>query len=225
MEFPTLHRWDLTPVQAVALQRELAAQVDVSQPLGQLRTVAGCDISNNQRSNVLFSAVIVLKLPEFEVIETATAKVEVDFPYVPGLLSFREAPALLAAFGKLMTIPDVVVVDGQGIAHPRRMGIATHLGLWLNVPTVGCGKSRLAGRFDPPGPEPGDSSPMMDRGEQIGVALRTSRRGGPMFISPGHRIDMAGAVEVVQKTSNGYRLPEPTRMAHIAANEARIAGS
>jgi deoxyribonuclease V len=225
MDFPTLHRWDLTPAQAVALQNELAVRVDASRPLGRTRTVAGCDISNNQRSNTLFAAVIVLRMQDLEIIESVSASVDVMFPYVPGLLSFRECPPLLAAFARLKTIPDVVVVDGQGIAHPRRLGIASHLGLWLDIPTVGCGKSKLTGQFEPPGPEAGDSSPLVHRGEVIGVALRTTKRGGPVFVSPGHRIDLESAVRVIRETGKGYRLPEPRRLAHTAANEARMAGS
>jgi len=224
MNVPTLHRWDLSPAEAVALQLELAGRVDVARPLGAYRTVAGCDISHAQRSPVLFAAIVVLRMPDLEEVETVSARVEVNFPYVPGLLSFRECPPLLAAFAKLKTIPDVVVVDGQGIAHPRRLGIASHLGLWLNLPTVGCGKSRLAGKFEPPGPMPGDSSPLVHRGDVVGVALRTAKRGGPVFVSPGHKIDLASAVRVVRETGKGYRLPEPTRSAHVAANAARVAG-
>jgi deoxyribonuclease V len=222
--FRTLHRWDLTPVQTVALQRELASKVDVTLSLGRLRTVAGCDISYNKRSPDLYAAVVVFRLPELDVVEQVVAKEWVTFPYVPGLLSFREIPPLLAAFAKLETTPDVVMLDGQGIAHPRRVGLASHLGLWLNRPTVGCAKSRLIGMFDEPGPEAGDAAPLTDRDERIGTVLRTRARAKPVFVSPGHRIDMAGSVEVVRRTLSGYRMPVPTRLAHIAANAARIAG-
>ncbi|HEY2784438.1 MAG TPA: deoxyribonuclease V [Fimbriiglobus sp.] len=225
MTFATLHRWDVTPVQAVELQRKLASQVDVSRPLGRLRTVAGCDISYNMRSPILFAAVVVVRVPDLEVVELVAVKKEVSFPYVPGLLSFREAPPLLAAFGKLKTKPDAVMLDGQGLAHPRRFGLACHLGLWLDLPTVGCAKSRLVGEFVEPGIEAGDTSPLMDRGEKVGVMFRSRRKVKPVFISPGHRIDMAGAVEVVRRTLSGYRMPAPTRLAHIAANAARTAES
>ena len=224
MDVPTLHRWDLSPAAAVALQLKLASRVDVSRPLGPVRTVAGCDISHAQRSPILFAVVVVLRMPDLGVAETVTARVEVTFPYVPGLLSFRECPPLLAAFGKLKTMPDLVVVDGQGIAHPRRLGIASHLGLWLNVSTIGCGKSKLVGTFDPPGPEPGDSSLLIHRKEVVGVALRTAKRGGPVFVSPGHKIDLTCAVRIVREMGKGYRLPEPTRLAHVAANAARVVG-
>jgi deoxyribonuclease V len=214
----------LSPVEAVALQRELAARVDVSRPLGRLRIVAGCDVSYNKRSPVMYAAVVVVRVPGFEVVEQVVAKVEVSFPYVPGLLSFREIPPLLAAFATLKSKPDVVMLDGQGIAHPRRIGLASHLGLWLNRPTVGCAKSRLVGRFEEPGAETGDTAPLTDRGEQVGIVFRTRGLAKPVFVSPGHRIDFAGAVEVVKRTLSGYRMPVPTRLAHLAANVARAAG-
>jgi deoxyribonuclease V len=223
MDFSDLHRWDLSPVEAVALQRELAARVDVSRPLGRLRTVAGCDVSYNMRSPVMYAAVVVVRVPDFDVVEQVVAKVEVSFPYVPGLLSFREIPPLLAAFATLKTKPDVVMLDGQGVAHPRRIGLASHLGLWLNRPTVGCAKSRLIGRFEEPGAEAGDFASLTDRGERVGIVFRTRGRVKPVFVSPGHRIDFAGAVEVVKRTLSGYRMPVPTRLAHLAANVARAA--
>jgi deoxyribonuclease V len=223
MDVPTLHRWDVTPKEAVALQRELAARVDVARPLGRVRTVAGCDVSYNKRSPVLYAAVVVVRVPGFEVVEQVVATATVTFPYVPGLLSFREIPPLLAAFRRLTAKPDVVLLDGQGLAHPRRFGLACHLGLWLNRPTVGCAKSRLIGEYSEPGLDAGDASPLVDRGEQVGVVLRTRARVKPAFVSPGHRIDRAGAVEVVRKTLSGFRMPAPTRLAHVAANAARVA--
>lgn len=145
------------------------------------------------------------------------------FPYIPGLLSFREIPALIEAFRKLQTVPDVVLCDGQGIAHPRRLGIASHLGLWLPVPTVGCAKSRLCGKYEEPGPERGDRSELLDRGQLIGNVLRTRRGVAPLFVSPGHRCDLASAVDLVLATAPRYRLPQSARMAHDYVNQIRRA--
>lgn len=224
MTVPPLHSWSLTPAQAVALQRELVGRVDVTRPLGRVRTVAGCDVSYDKRSPELFAAVVVVAVPGFEVVERVVARATVTFPYVPGLLSFREIPPLLAAFRKLKCTPDVIVLDGQGRAHPRRFGLACHLGIWINRPTVGCAKSRLIGEFEEPGPEEGSTSPLVDRGEVVGTVYRTRTKVKPVFVSAGHRIDLAGAVEVVRRTRSGYRMPVPTRLAHIAANEARASG-
>ena len=219
-----LHSWELTPTEAVALQRELAGRVDVSQPLGRCELVAGCDISYNRRSATLYASVVVIRLPELELVERSMVSLDVKFPYVPGLLSFREAPPLLRAWERLECDPDVVMLDGQGVAHPRRFGVACHLGLWLDKPTVGCAKSRLVGEYTEPGTEAGDTSPLTIGTEQVGVVLRSARRANPVFVSAGHKIDLAGAEAVVRAMLSGYRHPIPTRLAHIAANEARTAG-
>ncbi len=142
---------------------------------------------------------------------------------MPGLLSFREAPILLEAFAQLKQRPDVVLCDGQGIAHPRRLGIASHLGLWLKLPTIGCGKTRLTGHAKEPGPAPGDLAPLKDRGEVIGDVVRTKARTKPMYISAGHLIDLPSAVRLVLEACRGYRQPEPTRQAHLKVNEIRRA--
>jgi deoxyribonuclease V len=223
VKFPTLHRWDLSQSEAVALQRELAARVHVATPLPleACRLVAGADVSYNRFSDVLHASVVVLSFPDLEVVETADVSTRVTFPYVPGLLSFREAPPLLAAFAQLASAPDAVLFDGQGTAHPRRLGIASHLGLWLEVPCVGCAKSRLTGRFVEPDPAAGSSSPLMDGKEQIGAVLRTKNRVNPLFVSPGHLIDLASSLRLTLACVRGYRLPEPTRRAHLRVNEQR----
>jgi deoxyribonuclease V len=219
-----LHDWNLTPTQAVALQRELAARVDTTTPLGAVDLIAGCDISYNRGSPLMYAAVVVIRASDLTLVESVVVSTEVTFPYVPGLLSFREAPPILAAWERLRCDPDAVMLDGQGIAHPRRLGLACHLGLWLNKPSIGCAKSRLVGTYEPPGPNPGDATPLMYKSEQVGTVLRTRGRAKPVFVSPGHKIDRAGAVSVVLATLSGYRQPVPTRLAHIAANEARTAG-
>jgi deoxyribonuclease V len=221
MDFPTLHSWSLSQADAVALQKRLAASVEVDTPLGDYELVAGADVSYDRFSPVLHAAVVVLRRGDWEVRDVAGAVGESDFPYVPGLLSFREAPVLLRAFAALRRRPDVVMIDGQGVAHPRCLGIASHVGLWLGLPTVGCAKSRLTGRHDEPGPEPGDRAPLVHRGEVVGAVLRTKARANPLYVSAGHRVDLAGSVRLVLESLRGYRLPEPTRQAHLHVNELR----
>jgi deoxyribonuclease V len=225
MRVRPLHSWAITAAQAVALQRTLAAQVEVDQPLPRCELIAGADVSYDRFSDVIFAGVVVLRLPDCSVIERRGAVVETHFPYVPGLLSFREAPALLEAFAKVRAEPDVIVLDGQGIAHPRRIGIASHLGLWLDRPCLGCAKSLLTGSFTPPEPTAGSTSPLMHKGERVGEVVRTRDGVAPVFVSPGHRIDCESAVRVVLESRKGYRLPEPTRQAHLYANELRREGA
>jgi deoxyribonuclease V len=221
MEFATLHSWDVDASEAVALQRSLAERVDVSTPLGPWQTVAAADVSYNKFSEWLYAAVVVVRAGTFEVIERVGLAGKATFPYIPGLLTFREAPVVLEAFRRLKARPDVVLCDGQGIAHPRRIGLASHLGLWLDLPTVGCAKSLFCGKYDEPGPERGDRSPLIDRGEVIGAVLRTRSRVSPVFVSPGHHCDLDGAIAVTLATSVKYRLPLPARMAHDYVNELR----
>lgn len=226
MKIRDLHRWDVTPPEAISLQRQFAGRIDATAPLGPVRTVAGADVSYNRYSPVFCACVVVLKAPEWTIVEERTAVVNSTFPYVPGLLSFREAPALLAAFRQLRRRPDLVMIDGQGCAHPRRIGVASHIGLWLDLPTVGCAKTRLTGTFDPPGPQAGDFAPLFDRDEVIGAVLRNKRDVAPLFVSVGHQIDLAGAVAAVRLTTRRHRLPEPTRLAHERVNafRRRLAG-
>jgi deoxyribonuclease V len=223
MEFANLHSWDLSPTEAVALQRSLAERVDVTTPLGPWQTVASADVSYNKRSAWHYAAVVVVRAGTFEPIERVSVVGEATFPYIPGLLSFREAPVLLEAFRKLKTRPDVVLCDGQGIAHPRRIGITCHLGLWLGIPTIGCAKSLLCGTYDEPGPEKGARSPLIHRDEVIGAVVRTRARVRPLYVSPGHLCDLESAVAVTLACTDKYRLPVPARMAHVYVNEMRRA--
>jgi len=220
---PIRHDWDLDPARARTLQAELAGAVDTATPLGPWRTLAAADVSFNRGGDTLYAAVVVVAAGTFEVIERVGLASPARFPYVPGLLSFREAPALIEAFDRLKARPDVVLCDGQGIAHPRRLGIASHLGLWLDLPTVGCAKSRLCGQYDEPGPDRGDRSPLVDKGEVVGTVLRTRDRVVPLFVSPGHRCDQEGAVDLVLATTTKLRLPIPARLAHEYVNEVRKA--
>jgi deoxyribonuclease V len=213
------HSWDLSPEAAVALQKELRREVVSDRPidLDAVRLVAGVDVS--VKENQSQAAIVVATYPGFEVVETVLARRPTPFPYIPGLLSFREGPVLEEAFERLQAEPDVFLFDGMGIAHPRRIGIASHMGLWLERPTIGCGKTLLTGRYRELGEEMGAAAPLVDRGETIGVALRTRTAKNPMFISPGHLADIPTAAELVLRCSPKFRLPEPIRLAHNAAGQ------
>jgi deoxyribonuclease V len=212
----------MNPSQAKALQIELAGSVETSTPIAGYETVAGSDVSFDRRGEWLYAAVIVLRADTLEVVERAGVVAEAKFPYVPGLLSFREAPAVIAAYEALKTRPDVLICDGQGTAHPRRLGLACHVGLWVGIPTVGCAKSRLFGEFREPGPNPGDWSPLRDHDETIGAVLRTRAKTKPLFISPGHLSNLEGSIDVVMSSIRKFRVPVPTRLAHQYVNELRI---
>lgn len=186
-----------------------------------VRHVAGGDVSYNQGSSDFFAAAVVLELPSLELLEVAGARMEATFPYVPGYLSFREAPVMVAAVRKLQCVPQVVLVDGHGVAHPRGIGVASHCGLLLGLPTVGCAKKLLRGSCEPVGQAEGETSALVLGGQTIGVALRTRRRARPIYVSPGHRIDRDGALELVRRCLDGYRLPAPTRHAHAQVNRMR----
>ena len=221
MRVRSLHSWDVTPKEAVALQRKLASQVETGPPLGEVELVAGADISYNRFSSTIYAGVVVVRLTSGEVIERRGVVTKTAFPYVPGLLSFREAPAVLDAFAMLKQKPDAVLLDGQGYAHPRRVGLASHVGLWLKLPCVGCAKSRLIGEFKPPKIAAGSWSDLIDKGEVIGRVVRTKKAVNPLFISVGHKIDLESAVRLTLAACRGYRVPEPTRQAHIFVNELR----
>lgn len=221
VKIPILHRWDLGFAEAIALQRELAERVDVGPSLKTPQTIAGADVSYNRGSSTLYAAVVVLKMSDLTVIEERRSAIDVSFPYRTGLLSFREAPPLLAAFRKLKTRPDVVMIDGQGMAHPRRLGIASHLGLWLGLPCIGCAKSRLIGEYVEPADEVGARTSLRAGSEVVGCALRTKRRCRPLFVSVGHHLDLESAIQLVLRTIRRHRIPEPTRIAHERVNRFR----
>ncbi|OKS86760.1 deoxyribonuclease V [Mucilaginibacter polytrichastri] len=212
----------LTPDQAIAYQNELRQKIRI-EPLDKpIRIIGGADISFNKYSEIVYAGIILLKYPEMTVISHASVVSRTSFPYISGLLAFREVPALLEVWNKLDIKPDLLVLDGQGIAHERRLGIATHFGLVTDVPTIGSAKSRLRGKYAEPANEVFAQSPMYDRDEVIGTALRTKRNCNPIFISPGHRISMEQSVEVIKNCIRGYRIPEPTRHAHLLVNKVRV---
>jgi len=217
-----LHEWDLPYTEAVALQKKLAGHVSLRPRCSAgIRTVAGVDVSYEKHGDEFFAGIVVLGLPDFDLVEERTARARVSFPYIPGLLSFRELPVLLKAWTSLEAVPDVVLVDGQGIAHPRRLGLASHLGLWLDLPTVGCAKSRLCGDFEEPGRRKGSGSPLLLNGERVGTVLRSRDGVRPLFISPGHLMDVASAERIALACCARFRQPEPTRLAHLLTNRVR----
>lgn len=215
------HRWDVTPKEAIDIQQRLRSKVVVAPLAGDVHYVAGCDISFDKGSDVVYAGVVALKLPEFTEVGQSTAITRVKFPYIPGLLSFRESPPLLEAWEKLSVEPDLVMIDGQGYAHPRRFGIASHFGMLVDRPTVGCAKTLLIGKFEEPEIKAGCSSPLMDGEEVIGAAVRTQDGVNPVFVSIGHRINLEGALEIVMRCTREYRIPEPTRQAHLLVNALR----
>ncbi len=210
-------RWDLSPHEAMALQRELVQQLDRSGDGRSIHSVAGIDVG--LKAEVVRSALAILSYPDLGLIEQVCAERPVSFPYIPGLLSFREAPVILDALARMKSVPDVLILDGHGYAHPRRMGIASHVGILLDHPTVGCAKSRLCGDYQEPAAERGSYSWLWDQGEIIGAVVRTRTNVKPVFVSVGHKISLQGAIELILRCGKGYRLPEPTRKAHQLASE------
>ena len=214
METKKLHNWNIAAKKAALLQKDLARQVRQRRFNKKLKTIAGIDCAFTADKKNIIACIVVLSAETFENIETVYATQPVTFPYIPGLLSFREAPACLAAAEKLTAIPDCFIVDGQGIAHPRRLGLACHLGLFLDVPIIGCAKSRLIGDFTPPASHKGSTSLLKDKGEIIGSVVRTRSNVKPVFVSVGHKCNLCDAVRIVLDCCRKYRLPEPTRLAH-----------
>jgi deoxyribonuclease V len=212
------HPWNLSPAEAIALQRELRPHLILEDRLGPVRRVAGVDVGFEAGGTVTRAAVAVLRYPELDVLETAIARRPTTFPYVPGLLSFRELPAVLEALEQLREPPDLLLCDGQGIAHPRRLGIASHLGLLVDIPAIGVAKSRLCGMHEEPPNQRGAWTPLWAEGEIIGAVLRTRPGVKPLYISPGHRINLATAIQYVMACCTRYRLPETTRHAHRLAS-------
>ena len=221
MKVRELHDLDLSPAEARQLQDELAPRIETGPPLDleSVRYVAGADVST--AGDRAYATVAVLSFPDLAVVEVQGYETRLTFPYVPGLLAFREIPSVAGALEKVETPADVVVFDAQGLAHGRRMGLASHLGLFLDVPSVGCAKSRLVGSFEEPGPQKGSTTDLLHRGEVVGKVVRTRDGVSPVFVSVGNRVDLVSAVDLVLACCTKYRLPEPTRQAHNAANRLR----
>jgi deoxyribonuclease V len=224
LQVDTLHSWEVSTAEARDLQLSMAARVARTPALPPFETVAGADVSYEIRGKWLYAAVVVLRAGTWEVIDRSGVVALARFPYVPGLLTFREAPAVIEAFKNLTVRPDVLICDGQGIAHPRRLGLASHLGLWLGLPTIGCAKSWFYGEYEEPGPQRGDWSPLSDGGETIGAVVRSRTGVKPLYVSTGHLCDLSSAIAAVLATASKYRQPITTRVAHQYVNELRRQG-
>jgi deoxyribonuclease V len=225
-----LHRWNLSFPQARECQKALASRVRFVPLKKQPKLIAGLDCAFTKDGKKIIAAVVVLKIPGFTPVETVYALRKLTFPYIPGLLSFREAPACIAAVKKLKTIPEIFIIDGQGIAHPRRLGLAAHLGLFFDKPTIGCAKSRLTGFFQEPPSEKGAYSLLKDKKgvkhdtqyETIGAVVRTRTNVKPLFVSVGNKCLLKDAIKITLRCATKYRLPEPARLAHQLVGKLRL---
>jgi deoxyribonuclease V len=216
-------RWDLAPREAMRLQERLRKRVVLEDRFDAVRTVAGADLAFDPATDTAFAGVIVYRFPEMQEIERRMARRKLHFPYVPGLLSFRESPILMAAFARLRAKPDLILIDGHGLAHPRLFGIACHIGVLFDKPAVGCGKSLLVGEFKEPGARAGSTSPLIFRDERVGTVLRTRDGVKPIFVTQGHRVSLATAVRLVLACVDGFRIPKPTREADHYVRDLRRA--
>ncbi len=216
-------RWNLTPREAMRLQERLRERVVLEDKFGAIRTVAGADVAFDPRTNLAFAGVIVYRFPGLVEIERRKARRKLRFPYIPGLLSFRESPVLLAAFARLRAAPDLILIDGHGRAHPRLFGIACHIGVLFDKPTIGCAKSLLVGDHAEPGARQGSTAPLIFRGERVGTVLRTRENVNPIYVTQGHRMSLDSAVALVRQCLDGFRIPKPTREADHFVRELRRA--
>ena len=218
MRHKKLHSFNINPAQAIKIQEKLRVKAILRDDFKQISSIAGADVSYRKKGNKVCAAVVVMSFPELEVIEKACKTSAVRFPYVPGLLAFREIPVLLKAFKNIKSNPDLILVDGQGIAHPRRMGIASHLGVLLDKPTIGCAKTILFGKCQNPASKRGSYSHLRDKeGKVIGAALRTQNNVRPVYVSQGHKVSLKTALKVVLRCCLRYRIPEPLRLAHTVS--------
>ena len=223
MMYLKLHPWNVSYKEAVEIQKRLKKQIILKNSFKNLngKLIAGADVSYDKEIDRFYAGVVVLELQTMQKIEEVTASGKVSFPYIPGLLSFRESPILLRAFSKVKKTPDFIILDAQGIAHPRGIGLASHIGLLLNKPSIGCAKTRLIGEYNNVGKEAGYYSQLTIKGKAVGVVLRTRKNVKPVFVSPGHKIDLAMSIDLVLKSCRGYKLPEPTRQAHNLVTKVR----
>ncbi len=213
--------WDVPPAQAIALQKKLRSSIQITPFEGVLQVIGGADISFNRFDPVVYAGMVLLSYPSLEVIAYSLVKSTALFPYIPGLLSFREIPALLQVWEQIPHKPDLVMVDGQGIAHPRRMGIASHFGLVTDTPTIGCAKSPLMPVYTEPARAKGSIGTITDNGEQIGLVIRTKDGVKPVYVSPGHKTDLNDSQQILLRCVQQHKLPEPTRQAHLYVNRFR----
>ncbi|GAB4378941.1 MAG: deoxyribonuclease V [Calditrichia bacterium] len=224
MKIQKLHSWRVSLEEARGVQNRLKAKILLESPpeLSHLSLVAAADVSFSRYGKVLYGAVVLMEFPALNVLQVHLHRQQAEFPYVPGFLSFREAPVVLKIFEKMQSTPHLLFCDGQGIAHPRGFGLASHLGVFLDIPTIGCAKSVLVGEFQEPAPEKGSSSPLIYQGQTVGAALRTRSGVKPVFVSPGHKISLSEAVKLTLQCSPRFRIPEPLRIAHQEVNRFRL---
>lgn len=215
------HLWNVSVQEAFQIQKDLVGLLTCEDDFGRIESVAGIDVSFSPQKDLLYAAIVVIDAASLEPLEIVSAAQEPTFPYVPGLLTFREGPVVQEAYAKLAREPDLLMFDGQGIAHPRGLGLAAHMGVLMDRPSIGCAKSRLVGEFKEPKQKRGAMRTLSLHRRKIGVVLRTKDNTKPLFVSPGHRVSVETAAEWVLRTGNGYRLPEPTRLAHLEAGRAK----
>jgi deoxyribonuclease V len=221
MNIPLLHPWKVSPAEAIQIQEKLLKKIRLRPPKTRLKTVAAGDVAYGRGDDMTYAAFLLFTYPDLTLLESASAKGRASFPYIPGLLTFREAPVLLKAYSRLKARPDLILIDGQGIAHPRFMGIAAHIGLILNLPAIGCAKSRLIGTHEELAPDRGKTVPLLVGERAAGMVLRTREGVKPVYVSPGHKMDMETSVKIVLSLCRGYRIPEPLRQAHIFVSKLR----
>ena len=212
-----LHSWKVSVDEAIQIQETLKSRIVLKKTFSKIKTVGGGDVSYSKSGNLLFGAIVVLSFPHMQILDAATSDGKVPFSYIPTLLSFREGPILARTFQKLKIKPDIMIYDGQGIAHPRGMGLASHMGLWFDLPSIGCAKTPLLGKFIPPGPSRGSFEWIRREGKKVGAVLRTKENVKPLFVSPGYRIDLLASIQLILQTCRGFRIPEPLRKAHQAS--------
>jgi deoxyribonuclease V len=210
----SLHPWKVSIDEAIRIQETLRERIILKKTFSELRHIGGGDVGYSKNKNLLLGAIAVFSFPEMEMFDSATACGKISFPYIPGFLSFREGPILIKAFKQLKIKPDLMIFEGQGIAHPREFGLASHLGLWLDLPSIGCTKTPLLDSCVPPGTSKGNYNSILKEGKEVGAVLRTREGVKPLFISPGHRIDLPAAIQIILSTCPEFRMPEPLRKAH-----------
>lgn len=216
MKIKHLHNWQIKPSEAKIIQSSLASKVDIKNHIKKVNHIAGVDVSVNP-NNLGCAAIVILSYPDFEIIYKDIKIEHISFPYIPGLLSFREIPLLITLLNSVTVEPDIIFVDGQGITHPRRFGLASHLGILVDIPTIGCAKSLLCGMHEPVEEQQGSYQYVIDNNEIIGVALKTKIKSKPVIISIGHKVDLPNSIKWTLNSCKGYRLPEPCRLAHMAS--------
>ena len=221
MEIKRLHDWNVSIDKARVIQLNLKEKIKLSKLKKRVKLVAGADVSYSKKTETCFAAVSVFGFSEMKLIEQSQAKGVVTFPYITGYLTFREAPILLEAFEKIINVPDIILFDGQGIAHPRKMGLAAHMGLFFDLPSIGCAKSRLVGDFKDPATQAGSRTDLIYKNKRIGAVIRTREDVKPVFVSPGFKITIEEAIDWILKTCIGYRVPEPIRTSHLKVNRIR----